>query len=160
MDEDEQKLMHDRTKGHNGSGSGSGGDNGDVDHAEDDDDISVTSTSCEGAVNVILDTVLQAALEKVGVVGRMNQLNPSQQRIAAEKIAKAKEKLSEKLSEQLRNDVNGDGGGVGGVPVGAAGGVDNGQGVRSGSGSDMNSNALVITKEHVKRCMEEMQKDL
>lgn len=72
--------------------------------AVDDDDISVESSSREGALRVILDTVLKTALSKSGVMTKMNNLPASQRCHVAEKIASAKEKLTQKLMEQLRCD--------------------------------------------------------
>jgi hypothetical protein len=100
-----------------------------------DDEISVSSTSKEDALKIILDTVLQNALQKAGIVEKMKKLDAFQQRLMAEKIARAKRKLTEKLLEQVASD----------------------------DGKD-NENAVgfetVITKEHIAKCMEELQNDL
>lgn len=101
----------------------------------DDDSISVTSASKEDALKVILDTVLMSAMQKSGVLGKMNQLEASQKSFMAAKIAMAKEKLSQKLMEQLNANGSGNNTGSGG---GGGGGV--------------------ITEEHVVKCVEEFQK--
>ena len=101
--------------------------------AVDDDDISVSSTSKEDALRAVLDAVLQSAMQKAGIMSKMMKLEASQRSIMAEKIAKAKKKLTDKLLE-----LSGDGGANG-----------NGGGLET-----------VITKDHIKKCMEELQNDL
>lgn len=75
--------------------------------ASDDDDVSVSSSSPEDALRMILNNVLQTALQKTGVMDRMEKLPQSQQGMIAERIARAKEKLMNKLLEQ---SMIGDGG--------------------------------------------------
>lgn len=101
--------------------------------AGDDDDISVSSTSKEDALRAVLDAVLQSAMQKAGIMSKMMKLEASQRSIMAEKIAKAKKKLTDKLLE-----LSGDGDANG-----------NGEGLET-----------VITKDHIKKCMEELQNDL
>jgi len=101
-----------------------------------DDDISVSSTSKEDALVVILDAVLQNALQKAGIVEKMKKLDAFQQRLMAEKISRAKQKLTDKLLEQLASE-------------------DDGKDNENKVGLE-----TVITKEHIARCMEELQNDL
>lgn len=75
--------------------------------ASDDDDVSISSSSPEDALHMILNGVLQTALQKTGVMDRMEKLPQSQQGMIAERIANAKEKLMNKLLEQSQA---GDGG--------------------------------------------------
>jgi len=112
---------------------------------QSDDDISVASTSREDALRVVLDTVLQSAMQKAGVMGKMSKLEASQRSVMAEKIARVREKLTEKLMEQLnRDDADADAAGNNG-----GNSLDNDQGLEK-----------VITKEHVAKVMQELQKDL
>jgi hypothetical protein len=99
-----------------------------------DDDISVSSTSKEDALRVVLDTVLQSAMQKAGIMNKMMKLEASQQSAMAEKIAQAKQKLTEKLLEQL-NGNDGDNSNGGGLET-------------------------VITTDHIKKCMEGLKNDL
>jgi hypothetical protein len=92
-DEDERNLFN--------------GDYGTEADVASDDDVSVSSSSPEDALHMILNSVLQTALKKTGVMDRMEKLPQSQQGIIAERIAKAKEKLMNKLLEQ---SMIGDGG--------------------------------------------------
>jgi hypothetical protein len=106
--------------------------------ASDDDSISVASASKEDALKVVLDSVLLSAMQKSGIMDKMNQLEASQQSFMAAKIAMAKEKLSQKLMEQLNDTSNSNG---------------------NGDDSLDNDNAgHVITEEHVAKCVEEFQK--
>ena len=73
--------------------------NGDI-----DDEISVTSTSQEDALREVLDTILKSALEKSGVMQKMNSLDRSSQSVVASKIAATKERLVTKLLEKLNSD--------------------------------------------------------
>jgi hypothetical protein len=93
-DEDELKLL-------------SGDYKPEANTASDDDDVSISSSSPEDALHMILNSVLQTALQKTGVMDRMEKLPQSQQGMIAERIAKAKEKLMNKLLEQ---SMVGDGG--------------------------------------------------
>lgn len=120
-----------------------------------DDEISVTSTSREDALKIVLNTVLQGALQKAGIGEKMNQLHPSQQSFMAEKIAKAKEKLAENLLKQLNNSGAATASNIGSC-VGEGGALNNGAVAGNGNG-DVEQG--VITKEHVQKCMEEL-KDL
>lgn len=100
-----------------------------------DDEISVSSTSKEDALTIILDTVLQNALQKAGIMEKMEKLDAFQQRLMADKISRAKQKLTDKLLEQVAsNDADHEN---------AAVGVE-----------------TVITKDHIAKCMEELQNDL
>ena len=87
-----------------------------------------------------MDTVLKSAMQKSGVMGKMSKLEASQQSFMAEKIAKAKAMLTEKLIEQLKDTVQNDS-------------SDNTDGDKGGK-------EMIVTKEHVTRCMEEIGKDL
>jgi hypothetical protein len=72
-------------------------------------------------------------MQKAGIMSKMMKLEASQRSIMAEKIAKAKKKLTDKLLELSGDgDANGNGGGL----------------------------ETVITKDHIKKCMEELQNDL
>jgi hypothetical protein len=66
---------------------------------------------------------------------KMKKLDAFQQRLMAEKISRAKKKLTDKLLEQLASDDDKDN--------------ENKVGLET-----------VITKEHIARCMEELQNDL
>lgn len=148
MDEEERKLMYgpvSPSRGQNNSNSAAAASN------MSDDEISVTSTSREDALKVVLNTVLQGALQKAGIGEKMNQLHPSQQSFMAEKIARAKEKLAENLMKQLNNS-----GAAATAPTGENG-AGEGEGGESKNGGDVEQG--VITKEHVQKCMEEL-KDL
>jgi len=115
MDEEERKIMS-------------------TEHLSDDE-ISVSSTSKEDALTILLDTVLQNALQKAGIAEKMKKLDAFQQRVMAEKISRAKQKLTDKLLEQLASDDGNDN--------------ENKVGLET-----------VVTKEHIARCMEELQNDL
>jgi len=121
MDEEERKIMVEGA------------------HAVDDDDISVSSTSKEDALRVVLDAVLQSAMQKAGIMSKMMKLEASQQSIMAGKIAKAKKKLTDKLLE-----LSGGGGG-------------DGDANSNGNGGGLET---VITTDHIKKCMEELKNDL
>jgi len=118
MDEEERKIMAAPEGAVNNS----------------DDDISVSSTSKEDALRVVLDTVLQSAMQKAGIMNKMMKLEPSQQSAMAEKIAKAKQKLTDNLLGQL-----------------------NGNGDEDSNGGGLET---VITTDHIKKCMEGLQNDL
>lgn len=72
--------------------------------SDDGDDVSVASASKDDAMKLVLDSVLQSAMQTSGILEKLNTLDPSQQRFMAEKIAFAKEKLAEKLAESLEAD--------------------------------------------------------
>jgi hypothetical protein len=112
-----------------------------------DDEISVASTSKEDALKVVLDTVLMNAMNKAGIMGKMTQLEASQQSLMAEKIAGAKEMLTQKLMEQL-NNTNGNSISESGVDDSTP---------SQGGNNDTTGN--VITKEHVAKCVQEFKKD-
>lgn len=67
-----------------------------------DDEISISSSSPEDALQLVLNTVLQTALQKTGIMDKMGKLPASQQGFIAERIARAKEKLKNKLLEQAQ----------------------------------------------------------
>lgn len=70
--------------------------------ATSDDDVSISSSSPEDALQIVLNTVLQTALQKTGIMDKMVKLPASQQGFIAERIARAKEKLKNKLLEQAQ----------------------------------------------------------
>jgi hypothetical protein len=71
---------------------------------ECDDEISVASASQEDGLREVLDTILKSALEKSGVMEKMNNMERSTQSIMAAKIATTKERLVEKFMEKLNDD--------------------------------------------------------
>jgi hypothetical protein len=95
-----------------------------------DDEISVSSSSPQDGLRAVITTILQSAMVKSGVMDKMSKLPSAQQLVMAERIAASKEKLIQKMEEQV-----------------------------AGDGTAMNGRILV-TPEHVRKCMEELRQEL
>lgn len=79
------------------------------DEEDIDDEISVASASQEDGLREVLDTILKSAVEKSGIMAKMQSLDRSKQSEMATKIAATKERLVEKLLEKLNNNDENDG---------------------------------------------------
>jgi len=94
----------------------------------------------QDGVRSTIDTIIQSALINSGVMEKMSKLPASQQLIVAERIATSKEKLIAKM-EQVEADLY------------------RNKSVADGE-QQQNGGGVLITVEHVRKCMEELKQEL